>query len=246
VINLGGDSFWFDELSTLSSTRADVARIAAGQDINNPPGYYLLEYAATQLTGTSEYALRFPSALAGTLAIPFLYVLGSIIADRRTALWAALLLAVSPFHLRYSQEARAYAVQLMLTTASTACLLLALLRRKHATWLGFGIATALNAYMQLSSFIVLGSQLVFAGLYALIELLQEKWTPRQLIVTTVGGYRAGADIVIVQSILACSPGRVSANLGLHAWAGDWSGVTLQDRVARLIWHLASTMRCSPR
>ncbi|MBI5566188.1 MAG: glycosyltransferase family 39 protein [Chloroflexi bacterium] len=231
VIDLGRDSFWFDELWTLNATRDDVATIVGGQDLNNPPGYFLVAYGAVQAVGVSEYALRFPSALAGTLTIPLIYVAACILAGRRVGVWAALLLAISPFHLRYSQEARGYALQVMCSMFSTTSLLLALVRQKRSFWLLFGLATALNAYTQFTAFVVLGCQLAFASLYGLIEWLRKTWSTRRLIASAAGG-AVGLLVaaVIYGPYLSAAWAGVSANLGAGAWAGDWSDVTIFDRL----------------
>jgi hypothetical protein len=145
--------------------------------------------------------------------------------------WAALLLAISPFHLRYSQEARGYALQVMFSMLGTASLLLALIRQKRGFWLLFGLATALNAYTQFTAFVVLGCQLVFAGLYGLIEWLRKAWPTRRVIASAAGGT---VGLLIAASLygpyLSAAWAGVSANLGANAWAGDWSSVTLFDRL----------------
>ena len=53
--------------------------------------------------------MRLPSIIAGTLAIPALYLLGRELYDRRTGLVAAAFGAASPLLIWYSQEARMYA-----------------------------------------------------------------------------------------------------------------------------------------
>lgn len=231
VINLSGDSFWFDELWTLDAAGAHVATIAAGQDVNNPPGYLLMAHGAVQLAGNNEYALRFPSALAGALTIPLVYVTGSVLLSRRVGVWAALLLALSPFHIRYSQEARAYAVQALFAMWGTASLLLALVRERRLHWLGFGLATVLGAYAQFSAFIVLGCQLVFAGLYGLIERARRTWSTRRLLQAAAGGTLALALAgALYAPYFSAAWAGVSGNLGGSGWAGNWSGVTIFDRL----------------
>ena len=129
VINLSGDSFWYDELLTFNTAQLPIERILAERAADRPPGYYAPEHYAAQWWGANEFGLRLTSALAGTLTIPLAFVAGSIIANRRVGLGLAVLMAVSPFHLRYSQEARGYAIQTLLAVAGITCVLLALQRR---------------------------------------------------------------------------------------------------------------------
>ena len=58
--------------------------------------------------GSSETAVRFPSALMSLINVGLLYGLGSRLANQRVALLAAALLAVSPLNIWYAQEARMY------------------------------------------------------------------------------------------------------------------------------------------
>ena len=95
VINLSGDSFWYDELLTFNTAQLPIERILAERAADRPPGYYALEHYAAQWWGANEFGLRLTSALAGTLTIPLAFVAGSIIANRRVGLGLAVLMAVS-------------------------------------------------------------------------------------------------------------------------------------------------------
>jgi 4-amino-4-deoxy-L-arabinose transferase-like glycosyltransferase len=73
----------------------------------NPPLYYLIAHFVMQI-GDSEFLLRLPSALAGTLAIPLVYVLGRLGGAPRSGIIGAGLLALSALAIDYSREARTY------------------------------------------------------------------------------------------------------------------------------------------
>lgn len=116
---IGHQSYWNDEGNTLALTTytwPEVVRAAAA-DIH-PPGYYLVVKAWRLLTGESEFALRGFSALAGVALVALLYRLGREYFDERAALAAALLGAVNPFLIYYSQEARMYALLATLSAGS--------------------------------------------------------------------------------------------------------------------------------
>ena len=88
------------------------------------PLYHLLLKVWVTVAGDSEWALRFPSALAGAAAVTVLYYaaleLGRGTKRERSpyhAIVAALLFALSPFALWYAQDAKAYSL-LMLAVAS--------------------------------------------------------------------------------------------------------------------------------
>ncbi len=92
---------------------SDLLRFVSTVD-HHPPLYYLLLHGWQRLLGDGAAMVRLPSALLGIAAIPVLYWAGRIFVGRRAAMVAATLLAVSPFHVRYGQEARMYALMALL------------------------------------------------------------------------------------------------------------------------------------
>ena len=99
---------------------------AVGFSESAPPLYYALAWLWTQLTGTGEVGLRSLSALAGVATVPVAYLLGLELRDRRAGIAAAALVAVNPMLLWYSQEARGYALLVLLTAVATLYFLRAL------------------------------------------------------------------------------------------------------------------------
>ncbi|HET6463380.1 MAG TPA: glycosyltransferase family 39 protein, partial [Candidatus Krumholzibacteria bacterium] len=107
---LGAQSLWVDEMLTL---------IAATPKPGIPLGTLLLHnihgplhtfvVALMRTASESEWWLRLPSAIAGVGSVPLLYAWVRPRLGSRTATWAALLLAINPLHLHYSQELRNYA-----------------------------------------------------------------------------------------------------------------------------------------
>ena len=74
----------------------------------NPPLYYTLQKFWLLWFGRSEGALRSLSAVLGSGSILLVYGLGEALSSARLGLLVAFLLAISPLHIEYSQEARAY------------------------------------------------------------------------------------------------------------------------------------------
>ena len=77
-------------------------------DEPHPLGWYLAMFGWVRLFGTSEWALRLPSALFGAAAIPVIYLLGTEAYDRVTGLGAAALLTAHGMLVFWSQAARMY------------------------------------------------------------------------------------------------------------------------------------------
>jgi mannosyltransferase len=107
---LDGQSLWADEGNSAALAARNLATIArdAARDIHPPLYYYLLHFWV-RIFGNSEIAFRSLSALMGTALVFVTYLLGQELFNRRTALIASFLAAISPFQIYYSQETRMYA-----------------------------------------------------------------------------------------------------------------------------------------
>lgn len=113
LYNLSYNSLWLDEATTLDISRhsyLEIFDIVSRGEVN-PPLFYWIEHAML-FFGDSEFVLRIVPAMAGILTIPVFYLLGKELIDRNTGVIAAALVTFSPFHLFYSQEARAYSLML--------------------------------------------------------------------------------------------------------------------------------------
>ncbi|HNV70643.1 MAG TPA: glycosyltransferase family 39 protein, partial [Candidatus Ozemobacteraceae bacterium] len=112
LYRIGEESLWLDEIETVR-----LVQLPFGEMMNyivhadsHPPLYSLLLHLWVRIAGTSETAVRFWSAIFGCLSVWATYLTGTVIFNRRTGLIAGLLLAIAPFHVYYSQEARMYAL----------------------------------------------------------------------------------------------------------------------------------------
>jgi uncharacterized membrane protein len=85
----------------------------------HPPGYHYVLHFLLQWCGDSEFVLRFPSAVAGTVAIPVIFLVGARFYSHREGLMAAGLLAFLMSPIYYSQEARPYSGLILLVLIST-------------------------------------------------------------------------------------------------------------------------------
>jgi uncharacterized membrane protein len=132
--NLAADSVWRDETTSLAQSSGSIFHIitATAQD-NYPPLHNFILAITVKLLGDGPFALRLPSAIFGILSVPALYWVGTMVANRVGALIGAFLLAVAPFAIYYSQEARPYAL-LMLTAILFAGATLAFLQRATRGW----------------------------------------------------------------------------------------------------------------
>lgn len=117
AFQIGAKTLWLDEAFSLWVARHPLPELWAWlvRIDQHPPLYYTLLHFWLAF-GDGEAALRSLSALAGSASIPLMYGLGRVIGGHRLGLLAALLLAISPLHVQFGQEARMYA---LLTLAAT-------------------------------------------------------------------------------------------------------------------------------
>ena len=105
------ESLWLDELHTAWCVSGNWGEIHQRAQIgNHSPLYFFLPRLTTQCLGLNEIALRLPSLIAGLLLV----AVGGLLVWRWTessaaAFLCAMLIAVDPVCIFYSQEARPYA-----------------------------------------------------------------------------------------------------------------------------------------
>lgn len=146
---LGAKSLWLDEAFSLWMARQPLIELLAWsvRIDHHPPFYYMLLRAWLGLFGEGIGAARALSALLSTLTVPVYYAAGVRLVGRRTALWATLLLVVAPFHLRYAQEARMYALLTLMVTGLLVCLGGVLQMSPARRWAWWGLAICQAAAM---------------------------------------------------------------------------------------------------
>ncbi len=148
LYNLGYNSLWLDEAATLTFARQSLAGIWESTVTGefNPPLFYWLEHGML-FFGESEFVLRLLPALFGVLTIPVVYLIGKEFRDRNVGLIAAALLAFSPFHIFYSQEARAYAPMLFFFSLALLFYVRASRSDEVRSWVLFGLFSAVAFWM---------------------------------------------------------------------------------------------------
>jgi mannosyltransferase len=117
---LGSQSFWLDELVTVSLLDRGLGDVLAEipRTEGTPFAYYVIAWVWGSLFGLGEVGIRSLSALAGTATIPVAYGAAAVLVSRRAGVVTAALVAVNPFLVWYSQEARSYALVALLGAGS--------------------------------------------------------------------------------------------------------------------------------
>ncbi len=110
VLLLAHKGMWLDETFSIwlaDHSIGDILYWTARID-QHPPLYYLLLHYWMALRGDTPYAVRLLSVLFGTATIPVIYLIGKRLSGALIGLMAAVLLALSPFNIRFAQETRMY------------------------------------------------------------------------------------------------------------------------------------------
>lgn len=159
VHGLTGQSLWRDEVDAIYFATRHLPEtlrmfVLPGQ---NGPLFFLALRPWFSLVGTSEFALRYPSALAGMLSVPLLYQAARRLLPSRPGGWrggilpllAGLFLAVNPYQLWYSQEGKMYAVIVALVLLATWLWWKGITRGGWRPWLAYWATLTLALYTHL-------------------------------------------------------------------------------------------------
>ncbi|WP_350614086.1 glycosyltransferase family 39 protein [Pseudomonas sp. HY7a-MNA-CIBAN-0227] len=108
---LTASAIWGDEGSSLLLSEYSLTDLwfHAAHDVH-PPLYFFLLRGWIELFGDGIFSIRSMSAIPGVIAVGLGIWLTRVIATRRAAVLAAILLALLPTAVRYSQEVRMYSL----------------------------------------------------------------------------------------------------------------------------------------
>jgi len=144
----GVQSFRLDESLSLKEAKLPLGAMVGNLfrwDVH-PPLYYTFLHAWVWLAGTGVVALRIPSVIFGTAAVPLLYVVARRFTNERGATFAAAIGAASPFWIWHSDEARMYTLLLALSLAALWRLFVAYERNRPQDWVVYGLVLGASLY----------------------------------------------------------------------------------------------------
>jgi hypothetical protein len=115
IFHLGAKSLWLDEALLYWFANGDLKHVLEQNAAYNsaPPLFALLLHGVISID-RSEEALRAISCIAGILAVPSIYLLARQFVSGQWASFAALLAAVAPAQVEYSQQVREYSLTFLL------------------------------------------------------------------------------------------------------------------------------------
>lgn len=213
---LGAKSIWSDEAFSIFVAKLNwpsfwhlIATAEANMSL-----YYLFLRAWVHV-GDAAWWVRLLSALMSIAVVPVVYSIGQEIFSQRTAIVAALLLAINPFDIRYAQEARGYSLFVLLVSVSFLAFF-RYLKKPNRFWsVCYVLATALALYAHFFA--------AFAVLVQLISLTLVPASKRQAAIRAA--FRLGIVIIVGLPLLWFVLFRDRGQLG---WAPPVHGRDLYD------------------
>lgn len=148
VWRLGSQSFWWDEAYSTMVARKGWGEIIAtlAREDFHPPLHYFLLHVWLRLVGSSEFALRYSSVLAGVLAVAVAWAAARRFFGRSAALGAALIFAIAPFLWYYTRETRMFALIPLFTVLTLYCCARAVESGRWRWWAAYAVGAALGLY----------------------------------------------------------------------------------------------------
>ncbi len=137
----------------------------AVEDPQHPPLYYLMAHLWMQWFGNSVAAIRSLPAFISLLVFPCAFWLCLELFNSPLTGWIAVaVIAVSPFHVLFAQEAREYSLWTVMILLSSATLLQALRVKTVYSWGIYALTLTLSLYSFLfSAFVALGHGIYVIG-----------------------------------------------------------------------------------
>jgi len=159
---------WLDEALSVNIARLPVGDLLdALRHDGHPPLYYLILHYWMKVFGEGDIAVRALSGLIAVASLPLAWVAGRGLAGRSGARWALIVVALSPYWVRYGTETRMYSLIMLLVLAGYLMTQDALLLKPTAPRLiGIGLVSGL---------LLLTHYWAFYLMAAVILLLAVRW-----------------------------------------------------------------------
>lgn len=164
-LNLHGRPLWVDELTTLLIVRRPLAEaIWNFQDVQ-PPLLQCLIRLTTSAFGETIWAIRGPSVVAGTLAIPAAWWFARPLFGRGVAAWTVVLMVFNAMLFEYAREARPYSLFVLFSILAMGFFTRVIRRGGTFNVAGYALAMGLATHAHWFAFLLFVAQ----GLYLIAE-----------------------------------------------------------------------------
>jgi 4-amino-4-deoxy-L-arabinose transferase-like glycosyltransferase len=145
-------SLSMDEVTELTIARRDLSAIPWVSD-GFPPLYHLLLHIWLKLFPGDD-ASRWLALILGVLSVLAIWRLGHLLGGRVIGECTALCLALSPLHVWYSQEGRAYTLYFLVAVVALWLFFRAIETARQSDWMMYGLACAAGMYVHYYFFVL--------------------------------------------------------------------------------------------
>jgi mannosyltransferase len=163
--DLSTESLWCDELTSIKLAHMNLKQILQdrmSKTVVNPPLYFYILHYWIKVFGDTGFSVRLPSVIFGTLSVYMIYKIGALLFDEETGIISSLLLAVSVFHIHYSQDARMYSLLVLLSTLSMYMFLKFLKKEDLKTGISYILSSTLMIYNHFYGLLIILAQNIYA------------------------------------------------------------------------------------
>jgi 4-amino-4-deoxy-L-arabinose transferase-like glycosyltransferase len=148
VYDLGGRDLWVDEANGVLMSQRSLPELFESLKLDSsPPLYYIILHVWMVVFGDSEAALRLISVVAGLALVACVFIAGRRLFSLEIGAIAAVLVAVSPIQVFYSQQARMYSLLAVVALLSFHWLWQAVTSGRRRFVVGYGLATLAALYV---------------------------------------------------------------------------------------------------
>ncbi len=166
IAYLDAQSLWWDEAMSVVVGSMDLRSALENRSSGGGGAgflYFLVLHFWLRL-GQSDFMVRALSVLFGVLAVAAMFPLAYAVGGRRLGVISAFALAISPFHIWYSQEVRMYSLAVFLIVLSNYFFLRLLDEDEVKYWLGYGACTLAAIYTPYIALFIILAQMTYLTL----------------------------------------------------------------------------------
>lgn len=166
LIRLGSQATWYDEQVTIATATSSWSGIWHAARATEAPHlvYYGLMKPWLAATGTSAWAVRFPSALFGALSAGMTAIVGRRLFGELAGLASGVALAAGSFYVSWEQQARGYTLAVLLAVVATYAFVRASEDDATAWWIGWAVGLAAAGWINLFAFSVVAAHVTALAL----------------------------------------------------------------------------------